>query len=183
MKHIFKPALGLAGGLLLSSVASAGLITDTVSQNAYLGLWESHSYSHNINDDGFSLGSAISGTLEIDIYDDNIGTTIPGGCLGRFCLPDINLPDGFETVLFTIETFDLDTGDITFGDFDGNLEVNALAALNSDGYLDVTVTSLLGDFYLGDSRLSVTTTDVAEPGIVSLLGLGVAGLLLSRRRV
>ncbi|NND39384.1 MAG: PEP-CTERM sorting domain-containing protein, partial [Pseudomonadales bacterium] len=135
----------------------------------------SHSYFHDLNDDGFELGSAVSGTLEISVTDDNDRSG--------------------ELVLFTVEDFDFDSGGYSFGSaFVGGLEVNALGALNADGKLDVTVTSLWGDFYVGDSILTVYTNDdggtnssastvsVPEPGVLTLLGLGVIGLGLARTR-
>ncbi|MCF6282765.1 MAG: PEP-CTERM sorting domain-containing protein [Candidatus Polarisedimenticolaceae bacterium] len=155
-----------AGAVMLLSIAtmsSAAIITDTVSQYEYVNWLGSYSYTHNLNDDGFVLGSATSGTLSIDIADDDEG---------RY--------DFYEVIVFTVEEFDFDTGGWTFGTaFTGDLEINALAALNTDGYLDVTVSSLMGDFYVGDSVLEVDT--IPEPSTVLLLSVGLLGLAACRK--
>ena len=70
--------------LLATSFAQAGVIVDVVEQNEFVGWWGSHSYTHDITDQGFSLGSAVSGTLEVELSDDG----------GWF--------DGWESVLFVV---------------------------------------------------------------------------------
>ncbi|MEW8442105.1 MAG: PEP-CTERM sorting domain-containing protein, partial [Candidatus Thiodiazotropha taylori] len=91
-----------------------------------------------------------------------------------------------ELILFVVEEFDFDTGGVTFGtSFVGDLEVNALGALNADGKLDVTIASLWGDFHVGNSVLSVVTSDdptsVPEPSTLLLLSIGLLGLGAARR--
>jgi len=151
----------------------AGVITDVVEQRVKLSTslfdaikldFDSLSYRHDINDDGFNLGTAMSAELAIDIRDD--------------------ADRRIEVAIFTVEEFDLDTGSWNFGQsFSSNLEVKALAALNADGFLDVTVTALGGDFWVGNSTLTVMTKEVPEPATLSLLGLGLIGLAYSRRRL
>lgn len=157
----------LLGSVLLSlgflaGTAHAGLIVNTVEQHEYVGFWESYDYEHNLNDDGFVLGSALGGTLEINISNGNL----------------------WNSILFVVDDFDGDTGGTSWlgNGYDSELEVGALASINSDGYLGVTVKSLFGSFWLGDSVLSVETAQVPGPGIVGLMGIGLLGLGLARRR-
>jgi hypothetical protein len=164
-RSIFKP-LALALGMTFGASAGAATITDTISQDAYVTFFGSHTYTHDITDDGFVPGSAISGSLQISIYDD---------ARDRF---DI-LP---ELVLVIVDSFDFDSGGLTFGAFDNSLGVQALGSLNADGMLQVTVQSLWGDFRVGESILSVEVSEVPVPGTLGLLGAGLAALGLARRK-
>ena len=164
-RSIFKP-LALALGMTFGASAGAATITDTISQDAYVTFFGSHTYTHDITDDGFVPGSAISGSLQISIYDD---------ARDRFDL----LP---ELVLVIVDSFDFDTGGLTFGNFDNSLGVQALGSLNADGLLQVKVQSLWGDFRVGTSTLSVEVSEVPVPGTLGLLGAGLAALGLARRK-
>ena len=164
-RSIFKP-LALALGMTFGASAGAATITDTISQDAYVTFFGSHTYTHDITDDGFVPGSAISGSLQISIYDD-----------ARDRLDF--LP---ELVLVIVDSFDFDSGGLTFGNFDNSLGVQALGSLNADGMLQVTVQSLWGDFRVGESILSVEVSEVPVPGTLGLLGAGLAALGLARRK-
>lgn len=165
---MWKKTTGMFVALLfLATTASATPIVDFVPQYEYVEWGGFHDYTHNINDDGFVLGTAASATLEVSVFDDRDG-------FFEFFVP--------EVIVFVVEAFDFDTGGLTFGTaFLGDLEVLALGELNSDGFLDVRVRSVLGDFYVGDSTLTVYTA-VPEPGALALLGLGLLGVGFARRQ-
>ncbi len=164
-RSIFKP-LVLALGMTFGASAGAATITDTVTQDALVNFFGSHTYTHDITDQGFVPGSAISGSLQISIYDD---------ARDRFDF----LP---EVVLVIVDSFDFDSGGLTFGNFDNSLGIQALGSLNADGLLQVKVQSLIGDFRVGDSTLSVEVSEVPVPGTLGLLGAGLAALGLVRRK-
>jgi hypothetical protein len=165
-----------ASTLLLSSLcAQAGLITDVETINTKLNFLQSKSWTHNINDDGFTFGSAVSGKLSIELSDDAEGD-------GRFGFP--------ELATIVVGIIDFQDGAWIYNpvnNFNQNLGFNSLGGLNSSGLLDVKVWSTLGDFYIGKSTLEVTTRDedprqVPEPSTLSLLGVGLISLLISRRK-
>lgn len=161
----------LIGALTMASNAAASVITDLVEQDVYVNLLNPHSYTHNLLDDGFTPGTAVDGTLAIELYDDGQGFIEQFFGLG-------------ETALIVVDLFDFDTGDIANASitWTNDLGVNALASINADGMLNVTVSSLGGDFYVGNSTLTVNTQDVPAPATLWLFGLGVAALGAYRRR-
>jgi hypothetical protein len=162
-RSIFKP-LVLALGISLGASAGAATITDTITQDQLVRAFGSHTYTHDITDNGFLLGSALSGSLRIRISDD---------ASDRFdFLPEVRI--------VIVDGFDFDTGGITLGDFDKSLGIRAVGSLNADGKLDVTVQSILGDFRVGESVLSV---EVPAPGTLGLLGAALAALGFVRRKV
>jgi hypothetical protein len=147
-----------AGALLMAIVAHAVPIIDTIDQNVYVGWFSSYEYTHDlteVNDDPFTLGTAESGSIAVSFSDDG----------DRF----------WEVILIQIDQFDLDTGGIIFSatSFYNELEVNALAQINETGLLDITIRSLAGDFYVGQSVLTVETASMPEPTILGIAGLGL----------
>lgn len=148
----------------------AGVITDVEREGltTTLSFGQSVSWTHNILDQGFVLGTAESASILIELKDDKDPWYQP-----------------FETAIIQLGKFDLQDGALTVSptvSWFGNLGVSSLAKLNADGTLFVQVTSILGDFVVGKSTLSVITSDVPESSSLVLLALGLLGLGVMRKK-
>lgn len=164
-------SLVAAAACLLSVNSFAGLITDVEAVNKTVSITKSVSWTHNILDQGFALGSAESANILIEFRDDKSDPWL----------------QPFETALVQIGFFDVQDGGLVLNptvNWSGNLGLSSLVKLNADGTLFVQVTSLLGDFVIGKSTLSVVAKDVSVPESSSLmlLGLGLLGLAVMRKK-
>lgn len=164
-------SLVVAAACLLSVNSFAGLITDVETVNKTVSITKSVSWTHNILDQGFALGSAESASILIEFRDDKSDPWL----------------QPFETALVQIGFFDVQDGGLVLNptvNWSGNLGLSSLVKLNADGTLFVQVTSLLGDFVIGKSTLSVVAKDVSVPESSSLmlLGLGLLGLAVMRKK-
>lgn len=162
-------ALILAVASLVSINSFAGIINDVEAVNKTVSAPHKVSWVHDLADQSFILGSAQSASILIQFRDDKDPWYAP-----------------FETALIQIASFDFKDGGIDLNptqDWKGNLGIKSLLKLNTNGTLFVEVTSLLGDFTILNSTLTVITKDaeVPEPGTLGLLLLSLAGLAAIRK--
>jgi hypothetical protein len=168
--------LGTVAMIGLAGTANAAFVpatwSDEMGGTTYIGAGKSYTYSHNINDNGFDVGSDLitNFSLSIDLFDD-----ARDGWLEIIEIADIDVSGWHEGLVSTF----------SFGDnaFTSGFSLFGLLELNTAGSLTVTVSSLLGDFNVGTSSLTARGySQVPEPGTIALLGLGLLGVGLGRRK-
>jgi hypothetical protein len=161
-------SLAILGGSM-GSVANASPVTWTdyhdYTPDLLLNTFQTELFTHDITDGvgGFKAGldQIDSYSLTFDLYDDK--------------------DQAFEWALFAQPG-----GATTFTSLAGtetaSWTFSGIWELENTGHLTVAFSSLLGDFYLGSSTLTVKGHSVPEPGTLALFGAALLGFGLIRRK-
>lgn len=151
----------------------------------------------------FAVGQAHASVILVDEQDVDRQIRAGQSVTVAHDMSDV-IPDVYEAeagALILVFTNDLTRdraevriGDDSFGivvgrlfDFEiFGLTAQALANLNADGILEVTITAVTGwllPFTWASSTLIVSATPVPEPAVLALFGAGLLALALMRRRI
>ncbi len=166
----------LIAGILLAMPVLANAYTwdQTIdfNPNPQLTPFTTYTFTHDLKTEGFTPG-----VDQISDYNVTINLLNDQGILDAIYIDQPGTSADSAALLYNWTYVSLNTQDSYQG----------IASINSNGLLNISITSLLGTFYLDASELKAIGTQgnanaVPEPASAALLAAGLLGIAVMRRR-
>lgn len=172
-------AVAAAAGLFVTTSQAAPIYADTLVASSNVTSFGSGNVTGAPDGGGLFLGSTFDPPVQLGSFTVSFATALGNGAGADLVVIDIanspsetfNVEVSSDNVLYTLlGEFSATNNQIDFGSFGG--PVSYVRLTNTSRAVSADIDVLYGNF----------AASVPEPGILALLGLGLAGLAATRRR-